>query len=153
MYFVYNKSCFNCMFLLFQFHRLSSRSQHTFNKFHSINLTSPLVWYLCYTVLVLFVLHGKLFTTIFLEREFLLQQGFFSDCNSFTSSHPEVFLGKTCSGNMQQIYRRTPMLKCKCKLQSNFIEIALLHECSLVHVWMVTFQFKRAYRNFVGLSS
>ena len=35
-------------------------------------------------VLGLFVVHGKLFTTIFLEREFLLQQGFCSSCNSLT---------------------------------------------------------------------
>ena len=30
----------------------------------------------------------------------------------FRSSRPEVFLVKRCPENMQQIYRRTPMLKC-----------------------------------------
>ena len=29
----------------------------------------------------------------------------------FRSSHPEVFLVKKCSGNIQRIYRRTPMPK------------------------------------------
>ena len=31
-------------------------------------------------LLVLLVVHGKLFATITLEREFLLQEGFCSDC-------------------------------------------------------------------------
>ena len=29
----------------------------------------------------------------------------------YRSNHPEVFLGKTCSKNIQQIYQRTPMAK------------------------------------------
>ena len=37
-------------------------------------------------------------------------------------------LKKRCSENMQQSYRRTPMLKL------NFIEIALRHGCSLVNL-------------------
>ena len=39
---------------------------------------------------------------------------------------------KRCSENMQQIYRRTPMLKCdfnKVALLCNFIEITLQHGC------------------------
>ena len=44
-------------------------------------------------------------------------------------------LRKRCPENMQQIYRGTPMLKCDSKkLQSNFIEIAVRHECSPVHL-------------------
>ena len=44
---------------------------------------------------------------------------------------------KRCSETMQQIYKRTPMSK-----QSNFIEIALRHGCSLVyllHVFRIPF--------------
>ena len=47
-------------------------------------------------------------------------------------------LGKRCSENMQQIYKRTPMPKC----QSNFIEIALRHEYSsvnLLHIFRTPF--------------
>ena len=44
-------------------------------------------------------------------------------------------LGKKCSENMQQIYRRTPMPKCNFnKVVSNFIEIALLHGYSPVNL-------------------
>ena len=48
-------------------------------------------------------------------------------------------LGKRCSENMQQIYRRTPMPK----LQSTFIEIALRHGYSpvnLLHIFRAPFQ-------------
>ena len=38
----------------------------------------------------------------------------------FRSSHPEDIAIKSCSENMQQIYRRTPMPKC------NFNKVALL---------------------------
>ena len=41
-----------------------------------------------------------------------------------------VVLRKSCSENMQQIYRRTPISKCDCVI-CNFIEIALRHGCSL----------------------
>ena len=46
-------------------------------------------------------------------------------------------LGKSCSENMQQIYKRTPMPKCdfnKVALHCNFIEITLRHGCSPVNV-------------------
>ena len=46
-------------------------------------------------------------------------------------------LRKRYSENMQQIYRTTSMLKCDLNniaKQSNFIEIALRHECSLVNL-------------------
>ena len=39
-------------------------------------------------------------------------------------------LRKTCSENIQQIYRRTPMLKC----DFHFIEITFLHGCSPVNL-------------------
>ena len=40
-------------------------------------------------------------------------------------------LSKSCSENMQQIYRRAPMPKCDFnKVASNFIEITLRHGCS-----------------------
>ena len=45
-------------------------------------------------------------------------------------------LGKRCSENIQQIYRRTPIL-------CNFIEIALRHRCSpvdLLHIFRTPFQ-------------
>ena len=42
---------------------------------------------------------------------------------------------KRCSGNMQQIYGRTPMPKCDfIKLLCNFIEVTLRHGCSLVNL-------------------
>ena len=48
-----------------------------------------------------------------------------------------------CFENMQQIYRRTLMLKCDFKkLQSDFIEITLQHECSpvnLLHIFRTPF--------------
>ena len=57
----------------------------------------------------------------------------------------QLFVGglrKRCSGNMQHIYRRTPIPKCDFnkvakqfyQLQRNFIEIALRHGCSLVNL-------------------
>ena len=50
---------------------------------------------------------------------------------------------KRCSENMQQIYRRTPML------DSNFIEIALRHGCSpvnLLHIFKIPFPKKTTGR-------
>ena len=45
------------------------------------------------------------------------------------------FLKKSCSEIKQQIYSRTPMLKCDFnKVASNFIEIALRHGCSPVNL-------------------
>ena len=50
---------------------------------------------------------------------------------------------KTCSENMQQIYRRIPMPKCGFnEITSNFIEIALRHGCSpvnLLHIFRTPF--------------
>ena len=56
---------------------------------------------------------------------------------------------KTCSENMQQIYRRTPIPKCdfnevtfSIKLLCNFIEITLRYECSpvnLLHIFATSF--------------
>ena len=54
-------------------------------------------------------------------------------------------LKKRCSGNMQQIYRRTPMPKCdfnKVALLCNFIKITLWHGCSpvnLLHIFRTSF--------------
>ena len=54
-------------------------------------------------------------------------------------------LGKRCSENMQQIYRRTPMPKYdfnKVAKQSNFIEITFRHGCSpvnLLHIFRYLF--------------
>ena len=57
-------------------------------------------------------------------------------------------LRKSCSENMQQIYRRTPMPKCDFNKVSNFIEIALPHGCSPVNLLHV---FRRAFsRNTSG---
>ena len=56
-----------------------------------------------------------------------------------------VALKKSRSENMQQIYRRLPMLKCDCKeieMQSNFIEIKLQHWYSpvnLLHIFRTFF--------------
>ena len=47
-------------------------------------------------------------------------------------------LRKSCSENMQQIYRRKPMLKLLC----NFIEITLRHACfpvNLLHIFRTPF--------------
>ena len=52
-------------------------------------------------------------------------------------------LKKRCSENMQQIYRRTPILKCDInKVESNFIEITLWHGCfpvNLLHICRTPF--------------
>ena len=52
-------------------------------------------------------------------------------------------LGKKCSENMQQIYRRTPKPKCDFnKVACNFVEIILLHGCSpvnLLHIFRTRF--------------
>ena len=61
------------------------------------------------------------------------------------SSHPEMFLEKICSENMQQICRRTTMLKSdfnKVEKQSYFIGITLRHWCSpvnLLHIFRTSF--------------
>ena len=61
----------------------------------------------------------------------------------FNYLHKQPFRGvlkKSCSENMQQIYRRTPTPKCD--LQSNFIEITLRHGCSpvnLLHIFRTPF--------------
>ena len=54
------------------------------------------------------------------------------------SSHPEVFLGKKCSENMQQINRRTSMPMC----DFSKVEVALRHGCSpvnLLHIFRTPF--------------
>ena len=52
-------------------------------------------------------------------------------------------LRKRCSGNLQQIYWRTPMSKCDFnKVASNFIEIILRHRYSpvdLLHIFRTPF--------------
>ena len=63
----------------------------------------------------------------------------------FTFANPKPFIShiiqkqpsrgtikKRCFGNVQQIYRRTPMLKCD--FNKNFIEITLRHWCSPVNL-------------------
>ena len=58
---------------------------------------------------------------------------------NFQKQPPRGALRKRFSENMQQIYRRTPMPKCNF---SNFIEIALRHECSamnLLHIFRTPF--------------
>ena len=44
---------------------------------------------------------------------------------------------KRCSENMQQIYGRTPLPVISVKLQSNFMEITLRHECSPVNLLLI----------------
>ena len=52
---------------------------------------------------------------------------------NFRSSHPVVgVLRKRCSGNILQIYRRTPKVATLLKAQSNFIEITHGHRRSPV---------------------
>ena len=58
--------------------------------------------------------------------------------------HPfRNILEESCSKNMQQIYRETPMPKCDFnKVASNFTEIALRHGCSpvnLLHIFRTPF--------------
>ena len=59
--------------------------------------------------------------------------------NNLRSNHPEkgaLKICKRCSENMQQIYRRIPMLK------SHFIEITVRHGCSpvnLLHIFRTPF--------------
>ena len=55
---------------------------------------------------------------------------------SYRHNPPEVFLGKRCSENMQQIFTRTLMLSIK--LLCDFIEITLWHvfsPVSLLHIF------------------
>ena len=53
----------------------------------------------------------------------------------YKSSPPEVFLGKGCSENMHQIYRRTHMPNMiSITLSSNFNVMTLWHECSPVNL-------------------
>ena len=53
----------------------------------------------------------------------------------FQKKPPRSVLGKSCSENLQQIYRRSPMPKCDFnKAASNFIEITLWHGCSPVNL-------------------
>ena len=58
---------------------------------------------------------------------------------------PRGILKKMCSENTQQIYMKTPMLKCdfnKVALQINFTEITLQHGCSpvtLLHIFRTPF--------------
>ena len=71
----------------------------------------------------------------------------------FRSSHPEVFLPKRCSKNMQQIYRRTPTPKCD--FNSNFIEITLRHGYSPVnflHIFRTPFLKNTSGRLLLGIS-
>ena len=67
-------------------------------------------------------------------------------------SHRGV-LRKTCSENMQQIYRRTPMPKCDLnKVACNFIEMALGHGCfpvNLLHISRVNFPTNTSGRLFL----
>ena len=63
---------------------------------------------------------------------------------SLTQKQPSRgVLRKRCSENMQQIYRRKPMLKCDCnKVATKFIEITLRHGCSpvkLLHIFRTLF--------------
>ena len=54
--------------------------------------------------------------------------------SEFQKQPPRGVLRKRCSENMQQIYRRTSMPKCDFnKVASNFIEIAVRHECSPIN--------------------
>ena len=52
-------------------------------------------------------------------------------------------LRKSCSENMQEIYRRTPMPKCNFnKVASNFVEITHCHGCyavNLLHIFRTSF--------------
>ena len=60
----------------------------------------------------------------------------------FQKQSPRCVLSKRCSKNMQQIYRKTLLLKCDLNLQSNFIEITLRHRCSpvnLLHIFKTPF--------------
>ena len=50
-------------------------------------------------------------------------------------SPPELFLGKRCSENMQQIYRRTPMPRC------NFNKVALPLYCNCTSAWVLSCKF------------
>ena len=56
---------------------------------------------------------------------------------------PRGVLRKTCSENIQQIYRRTPMPKCDFnKVEITLIEITLRHGCSPVnlrHIFRIAF--------------
>ena len=53
----------------------------------------------------------------------------------YRSSHPEVFLEKRCSENMQQIYRRTPVPKC------DFNKVALQLYSNHTSAWVFSCKF------------
>ena len=68
-----------------------------------------------------------------LEQEF---ESALSLSSGFQKQSSRSVIKKRCSENMDQIYKRTPMLKCHFnKVSKNFIEIALRHGCSPVN-WL-----------------
>ena len=109
------------MFLLLYLHWLSSRSQHTFNEFHSINFTCPRV-----VLKKIRYLRYLQFTESYSQLSFWKENSFCSKdfvvtvCNSFTISHPELFLEKVflkiCSKFTGEHPCRSAIL---IKLQSN----------------------------------
>ena len=81
--------------------------------------------------------------------------------HSFQLSESDVqsVLKKRCSGNMQQIYSKTPLPNCDFnKVVSDFIEIALPHECSpvnLQHIFRTPFPKNTSrwmHLNFLGFN-
>ena len=117
---------------------------------------------------MLFLIH---FSNFFKKESFLIQlilkwlsavrQRNFYDTISlnnaqFTEAAIQMyFKGKKCYENMQQIYKRTPMLKCDLiKLFCKLIEIILRHGCSpvsLLHILRTVFLKKTSGRLLLNL--
>ena len=71
------------------------------------------------------------------------------DMSSFQKQPSRDALRKSCSKNMQQIYRRTPMTKFDFNKVCNFIEITLRHGCFPVNLLHI---FRKLYKyTYVGL--
>ena len=103
-------------------------------------------------VIIKFWIFGQLsflYTSICLRKMRILQvrNQFLITSVKITNRPPEVFFIKTCSENMQQIDRRTPMLKChfnKIALQL-YWNRTLASSVNLLYIFRTTF-----YKNTSG---
>ena len=90
---------------------------------HSLSFVVPLVVIPCHSIYPVFFI---------IDQETLFQK-----------QSSRGVLGKRCSEDMQQIYRRVPMPKCNFnEVACNFIKITLRHGCSpvnLLHIFRTPF--------------
>ena len=127
--FILNSKSFSYLlsFVFIHFHSLyhSSFVIIRCHSSHSLSFVVPLVVIRCHSVY-----HSSVFFII--DEETLFQK-----------QSSRGVLGKKCSEDMQQIYRRVPMPKCDfSEVACNFIKITLRHGCSpvnLLHIFRTPF--------------